>query len=67
MMQTFAAPAYNIVLIVYLLSLPPACGQLDYVSFEYQSLRVIWAHYEITITASHGLSHHHTTIYYKDF
>ncbi len=28
MMQTFAAPAYNIVLIVYLLSLPPACGQI---------------------------------------
>ena len=38
----------------------------NYGSFEYQSLTVIWAHYEITITASHGLAHHHSTIYFKD-
>ena len=67
MMQTFAAPAHNIVLIIYLLSLPPACGQIMDHLIEYQSLTVIWAHYEITITASHGLAHHHSTIYYKDF
>ena len=36
---------------------------VNYGSFEYQSLTVIWAHYEITITASHGLAHHHIVLY----
>ena len=48
MMQIFAAPAYNIVLIVYLLSLPPACGQImDHLNNSDMGA----LYYEITITA----------------
>ena len=65
MMQTFAAPAYNIVLIVYLLSLQYLhVGKLWIIriSDSVWSLTIydMGTLSEITITASHGLAHHHS-------